>query len=130
MPPNPGLPQIASIGGAATTCTFDQSGSISSARIKGSDVIDPCPISVAADMMVMEPWGAMLPQGERALPVRSVAKVAAGASGAPSTKANDSPAAPIITWRRETEVLLDVVVTFVVMAQASRVARSTARTMR
>jgi hypothetical protein len=86
--------------------------------IKGSEVIDPCPISVAADMMVMVPSGAMLTQGESALPVRSLANVAARASGPLNTKANDNPAVPIITWRREIEVLLfkDLVATFVVMA--------------
>src|SRR5262249_3021923 len=98
--------------------------------IKGSEVIDPCPISVAADMIVTLSSEAMLTQGESALPVRSLANVAARASGLLSTKANDSPAAPIITCRRETEVFLDVVARFVVMAQASRAARSTARTMR
>ena len=36
--------------------------------ISGSEVIDPCPISVAADMMVMVPSGAMLTHGLRAWP--------------------------------------------------------------
>src|SRR5262245_8892283 len=67
--------------------------------IKGSEVIDPCPISVAADMMVMVPSGAMLTHGLSALPVRSVPGTAASAR--PMAKANDRPAAPIITWRRE-----------------------------
>src|SRR5262249_3924714 len=59
---------------------------------------------------------AMLTQGESALPVRSLANVAARASGPLSTKANDNPAAPIITWRREIEVLFkDVVAIFVVV---------------
>ena len=31
--------------------------------ISGSEVIDPCPISVAADMMVIVPSGAMLTHG-------------------------------------------------------------------
>jgi hypothetical protein len=66
----------------------------------------------------MVPSGAMLTQGESALPVRSLANVAARASGPLNTKANDNPAVPIITWRREIEVLLfkDLVATFVVMA--------------
>src|SRR5262245_64178585 len=52
--------------------TLAQSASSSSARISGSEVIDPCPISVAADMMVIVPSGAMLTQGLSALPVRSL----------------------------------------------------------
>src|SRR5215468_9159828 len=69
-------------------------------------------------MIVMLPSGAMLTQGESALPVRSLANVAARASGPFSTKANDSPAAPIITWRREIDVLFkDVMAIFVVMAR-------------
>src|SRR5262245_57486466 len=97
--------------------TFDQSASSSSAMIKGREVIDPCPISVAVDMLVTVPSGAMLSQGESALPTRSVANVAARASGPPSTKANDNPAAPIITSRREIEVLFnDLVAIFGVMA--------------
>ena len=43
--------------------TRDQSASSSSAMIKGSDVIEPCPISVAADMMVTVPSVAMLTHG-------------------------------------------------------------------
>ena len=52
-----------SIGGAGTIRTFAQSASSSSAMISGSEVIDPCPISVAADMMVIVPSVAMLTQG-------------------------------------------------------------------
>ncbi len=46
----------------------------------------------------------------------------------PSAKAKVNPAAPIITWRRETGVQCSVDAT--VMAQPSRDARSIARTMR
>src|SRR5262245_20310276 len=69
-------------------------------------------------MIVTVPSGAMLTQGESALPVRSMANVAACASGPPSTKANDNPAPPVITWRREIEVLFkDLVSILVVMAR-------------
>ncbi len=50
--------------------------------ISGSEVIDPCPISVAADMMVMVPSGAMLTHGLNALPTRSLASTAARAAAA------------------------------------------------
>ncbi|MGC1970709.1 MAG: hypothetical protein WA712_05220, partial [Pseudolabrys sp.] len=67
--------------------------------ISGSDVIDPCPISVAADMIVMVPSVAMLIQGFIALrgpsPERAAAFRLFGAA-----IANVNPAAPIITWRR------------------------------
>ena len=64
--------------------------------ISGSEVIDPCPISVAADMMVMVPSVAMLTHGLSVWPVRSAASTAASARP-PNAMANDSPAAPIIT---------------------------------
>ena len=63
--------------------------------ISGSEVIDPCPISVAADMMVIVPSGAMLTHGLSACPVRSAASTAASAR--PSANANERPAAPIMT---------------------------------
>src|SRR6476620_10859337 len=84
-------------------CTFDQSASSSSAMMSGSEVIDPCPISVAADMMVMVPSGAMLIHGLMVCPLRSPAKTAASARP-PSAKANERPAAPIMIWRRLSEV--------------------------
>src|SRR5689334_23388713 len=68
--------------------------------ISGSEVIDPCPISVAADMIVMVPSGAMLTHGDSAWPTFSAATIAALARP-PVTNANESPAAPIITWRRD-----------------------------
>src|SRR5882757_1199779 len=83
--------------------TCDQSASSSSAMINGSEVIDPCPISVAADMMVMLPSVAMLTQGLSIWPVRSTAKTAASARP-PSAMPNDRPAAPIIIWRRDTGI--------------------------
>src|SRR6516225_395391 len=79
--------------------TLLQSASSSSAMINGSEVIDPCPISVAADMMVIVPSGAMLTQGLSSLPIRSLARTAASARSE-STIANESPAAPIMTCRR------------------------------
>ena len=76
--------------------------------ISGSDVIDPCPISVAADMIVMVPSVAMLIQGFIALrgpsPERAAAFRLFGAA-----IANVNPAAPIITWRRlSTDALMDL----------------------
>ena len=85
-----------SSGGAGTIRTLAQSASSSSAMISGSEVIDPCPISVAADMMVIVPSVAMLIHGLIAVPVRSPERTAAlRPSG--SAMANDRPAAPIIT---------------------------------
>jgi hypothetical protein len=67
--------------------------------IKGSEVIDPCPISVAGDMMVIVPSVAMLTHGLSALPLRSAASTAAPAArrSTPSVTAKVRPAAPIIT---------------------------------
>src|SRR6516225_10722942 len=82
--------------------TLDQSASISSAMISGSDVVEPCPISVAGDMMEMVPSLAMLTQGPSDVPAISEAGAAANASsngGSATAKVN--PAAPIITWRRD-----------------------------
>ena len=59
--------------------------------------MDPCPISVAAERMVMLPSGAMLTQGDSVLPVRSLATIAARATTPLSAKENESPAAPIMT---------------------------------
>src|SRR5579872_2005809 len=69
--------------------------------MSGSDVMDPWPISVAADMMVMAPSGAILTHGFMIRPARSAATTAASARALMAT-AKDRPAAPIITWRRET----------------------------
>src|SRR5256885_7045622 len=79
--------------------TRDQSASSSSAMINGSEVIEPCPISVAADIMVIVPSVPMLIHGLSAVPVVSLPRTAASAPA--SVKANESPAAPIMTWRRE-----------------------------
>ena len=64
--------------------------------ISGSEVIDPCPISVAADMMVIVPSGAMLTHGLRARPVRSPV-ITAASPRPPRATAKERPAAPIIT---------------------------------
>jgi hypothetical protein len=99
--------------------------------INGSEVIDPCPISVAADMMVIVPSGVIDTHGLSALPARSVASAAATAEPLfPNATAKDSPATPTITWRRDMETLALRTLMCFVMAQASRAARSTARTMR
>src|SRR5947209_15661170 len=91
-----------SSGGAGTMRTRDQSASSSSAMISGSEVIEPWPISVAADMMVMVPSVPMLIHGLSDLPAASAARTAA--SALPSAKANDSPAAPIMTSRRDSAI--------------------------
>src|SRR5215468_4637231 len=79
---------MASTGGARTMRTFAQSASSSSAMSSGSEVMDPCPISVAADMMVIVPSGAAASVAARAaLPAKATAKV--------------RPAAPTMTWRRD-----------------------------
>ncbi len=98
--------------------------------INGSEVIEPCPISVAADMIVMVPSGAMLTHGDSALPVRSDPRTAAWAAGPSSASANESPAAPIIICRRDSLALVASMRRWWVMAQPSRDARSMARTMR
>src|SRR4051812_44945598 len=53
-------------------------------------------------MMVMVPSVAMLIHGLSDVPAGSVARTAA--SVFPSAKANDSPAAPIMTWRRDSAI--------------------------
>jgi hypothetical protein len=96
--------------------------------ISGSEVMDPCPISVAGDMMVIVPSSAMLTQGLSALPLRALAGAAALAGLPASAIVNVRPAAPVMTCRRDSRVL--ALLMCFVMAQASRAARSTARTMR
>src|SRR5262245_51854907 len=91
---------MASSGGARTMRTFAQSASSSSAMIRGSEVMDPCPISVAADMMVIVPSGAIETHGLRAFPARSATSVAARAA-LPASTAKVRPAAPTMTWRRD-----------------------------
>ena len=73
--------------------TLDQSASNSSASTNGSEVIEPCPISVAADMIVMVPSGAIDTQGFIALPTA----VEAACVLPPNATAKLKPAAPIIT---------------------------------
>jgi hypothetical protein len=98
-------------------------------------VVDPCPISVAGDMMEMVPSVAMLTHGLSDLPAISADGTAADASSSRgSARANVNPAAPIIirrrerVWRSDMELFELSIVR--VMAQASCAARSTARTIR
>ena len=65
--------------------------------ISGSEVIDPCPISVAADMMVMVPSVAMLTHGLNASAGCARPPSTAASARPRSAMANVSPAAPIIT---------------------------------
>src|ERR1700761_5047882 len=120
-PQRAGLPWILSIGGAGTQTTLDQSASNSSARINGSEVNDPCPISVAGAMIEISPLGAMLTHGLKGVPTASPsgARVAPAASGAavaaradlsaPTVKANVSPPIPTMKPRRETPVFGSVI---------------------
>jgi hypothetical protein len=114
--------------------TFDQSASSSSASTSGSEVIEPCPISVAADMMVIVPSGAIESHGLSALPTRSLACAAACAPLRGSASAKVKPAAPTIICLRVIFLrdlrVLEADVSRIVMAQPSRAARSTAPTMR
>src|SRR5258706_1523207 len=94
---------MASLGGADTIRTLSQSASISSAKIRGREVFDPWPISLAGDMMVIVPSADIVTQGLR------VADVAAAAlEPIVETEINPvitlklRPAAPIITPRRVT----------------------------
>jgi hypothetical protein len=98
--------------------------------MSGNEVIDPCPISVAADMMVMVPSGAIETHGLSALPARSLARFAARAALPESATAKVRPAAPTMTRRRDRGVFRLDNRTCLVMAQTSRTARSTARTIR
>src|SRR5262245_65992909 len=81
--------------------TFAQSASSSSAMSRGSEVMEPCPISVAADMLRIGPPGAIETQGLSALPARSAASVAARAALPAKATAKVRPAAPTMTWRRD-----------------------------
>ena len=65
--------------------------------ISGSEVIDPCPISVAADMMVIVPSVAMLTHGFSACAGALGRREPRRRRGPSSAMANDRPAAPIIT---------------------------------
>src|SRR5258707_2284374 len=70
--------------------------------ISGKAVSDPCPISVAADMIVIVPSAEMLIHGfiTCTCPAGPAASTAALAAR-PATKANERPAAPTIIWRRD-----------------------------
>src|SRR5262249_26570449 len=89
--------------GAHSIATFDQSASISSARMSGSEVIDPCPISAPALRMVTVPSRAMRTQG-----VTFAFAIAWGCAcenrrtpSVPSARQNDMPPRPTNTPRRE-----------------------------
>src|ERR1700756_709083 len=106
MTPNMlGLPYILSTGGAGTATTLDQSAASSSARINGSEVNDPCPISVAGAMIDISPLGAILTHGLKGVPAMSGASVAACPNlSRPPATANVRPATPIMKPRRENPV--------------------------
>ena len=99
--------------------------------MRGKDVIDPWPISIAGDMIEIVPSVAMLTHGLSDFP-----SIAADVTAAPateeraSTMAKVNPAAPIITSRRDREPCEISGAMCVAMAQPSRAARSMARTMR
>src|ERR1700761_5539276 len=127
-PQRAGLPWILSIGGAGTQTTLDQSASNSSAMINGSEVNDPCPISVAGAMIDISPLGAMLTHGLNGVPATSGASVAARPDlSRPTATANVRPAIPVMRPRRENPVFGE---TIWLIAQASLAARSMARRMR
>src|ERR1700739_3777198 len=116
------------MGGAGTQTTLDQSASNSSARINGSEVNDPCPISVAGAMIDISPLGAILTHGLNAIPETLGASVAACPNlSRPPATANVRPAIPIMKPRRENPVFGQAIW---FTAQASRDARSMARKMR
>ena len=95
--------------------------------ISGSEVIDPCPISVAADMMVMVPSGAMLTHGLSAWPaLLGRDRGGVGASAERDRERKPGRADHHLAARQRGFELLAVRV----HGQASRAARSTARTMR
>jgi len=60
-PPKPGLPYTGFDGGG-TTFTFVQSASSSSATTTGMPVMDPCPISTAAETIVIVSSGLIVTQ--------------------------------------------------------------------
>src|ERR1700720_2892016 len=98
------------MGGAGTTTTLDQSASDSSARINGSEVNDPCPISVAGAMIDISPLAAILTHGLNGVPAMSGASVAACPNlSRPAATANVSPAIPIMTPWREKPVFGQVI---------------------
>src|SRR5437868_12802656 len=98
--------------------------------MRGKDVIDPWPISIAGDMIEIVPSGAMLTQGLKDFPLISAAGTAALAAGErASATAKLNPAAPIITWRRDGRSCEISGAMCVCMAQPFRAARSIARTI-
>src|SRR5882724_6258294 len=97
MPRKPGLPYVSSFGGATTIRTSFQSASSSSARMTGSDVFEPCPISAAGDMIEIRPSDAIVTHGLKvAGDAADADEIAPPGEKFRSTKANERPAAPII----------------------------------
>src|SRR6185369_7279046 len=90
--------------------TFDQSASSSSARISGSDVSEPWPISAAGDMIATVLSAAIVTHGPN---VFSVA-VWLVAEGGTRLMPNVKPAAPTMNPRR----VMSVLRTMLVMASA------------
>jgi hypothetical protein len=118
------------LGGATTTRTFDQSASSSSARISGSEVSEPCPISAAGDMIATTSSVAIVTHGLIFVPDTSDPTAAAAAAPmSPRAMAKENPAAPTMNWRRDGAQSVERS-KWIVMAQASFAARSMARTMR
>src|ERR1700761_6172565 len=96
---------------------MDQSASSSSAKISGSEVSDPFPISVAGAMIDISPLASILTHGLNGLPEMEAASVAAYANPSrPTVTAKVSPAAPIMKPRRDNPVFGQAVR---FMAQAS-----------
>src|SRR5580704_4340269 len=116
------------MGGAGTITTLDQSASSSSARISGSEVRDPFPISVAGAMIDISPLGAILTHGLNAVPETSDASAAACPDlSCPTATANVRPAIPTMKPRREIAVFWQEIW---FITQLSRDAVSMARRMR
>src|SRR5258706_6132899 len=94
---------MASLGGAATIGTLPQSASISSARINGSEVFDPWPISLAGDMMEIVPSADIVTQGLSVADPAALAvalKPTSRGEIKPDATPKPRPAAPIMTCRR------------------------------
>src|SRR6516162_855651 len=98
---------MASLGGAGTIRTFAQSASISSARISGREVFEPCPISLAGDMMKIVPSAEIVTQGLTVADVAAFAFVPIALSDSetkPDATPKFRPAAPIMIPRRVTSL--------------------------
>src|SRR5215831_2571961 len=103
--------------GVHSMATFDQSASISSATMSGSDVMEPWPISAPVERIVMVPSGAMRTHGVTC----ALASVSACAGETrlapcwPSARQNVMPVRPASTERRE--------MSFSIMVMASALPR-------